>query len=140
MTYSISIMKKIGACIACLLAVSPLMAQDEASTQYHPYAPVGFPNNAPQWMERLTDVENVNYYAMVDSFNAFRNEHPEMRRKTPMTKAVINYFKRWQKTYRPYVNKEGRIVLPSFSHYRKYVEDMNAQSQQKLAKIGRAHV
>uniref|UniRef100_A0AB33IT13 Sortilin N-terminal domain-containing protein n=1 Tax=Prevotella sp. GTC17253 TaxID=3236793 RepID=A0AB33IT13_9BACT len=109
------------------------MAQDDVSTQYHPYAPVGFPNNAPHWMKQLTDVENVNYYAMLDSFNAFRNKHPEMRRKTPMTKAVINYFTRWQKTYHQYVNKEGRIVMPSFSNYRKYVEDMNAQSRKKVA-------
>lgn len=131
MTYSISTIKKICACVICLLAVSPTMAQDAISTQYHPYAPVGVPNGAPQWMEQLMDVEHVNYYSMVDSFNAFRREHPEMRRKTPMTKAVLNYFKRWQKTYRPYVNKEGRIVMPSFSDYRKYVEDMNARRQQK---------
>lgn len=82
-------------------------------------------------MERLTDVENVNYYAMIDSFEALRRDHPEMRHKTAMTKAVINYFKRWQKTYRPYVTPSGKIAMPAFKDYRKFVEDMNAQGQQQ---------
>ncbi|MCR5078256.1 MAG: hypothetical protein K6A82_09500, partial [Prevotella sp.] len=131
MIHSINIIHKICACAFFLLAGTHAAAQEEVSTQYHPYAPVGIPNGAPQWMERLVDVENVNYYAMIDSFNTFRRDHPEMRRKTPMTKAVINYFMRWQKTYRPYVNKEGRIVMPSFGDYRRYVEDMNGRSRQK---------
>ena len=129
--YSISTIKKMCACATFLLIGSYAMAQENGSEKYHPYAPVGIPNGAPKWMEQLTDVENVNYYAMVDSFNTFRIEHPEMRHKTPKTKAVINYFERWQKAYLPYVNKEGKIVLPAFSDYRKYVEDMNARRQQK---------
>ncbi len=119
MIYRIGSIKKICACAVCLILGSQAVAQEETTKQYHPYAPVGVPNEAPKWMEQLTDVEHVNYYAMIDSFNAFRIEHPEMRRKTPMTKAVINYFKRWQKTYRPYVNKDGRILMPAFSDYRR---------------------
>lgn len=103
------------------------------SALYHPYAPAGLPAGAPQWMERLTDVENVNYHAMTDSFQLFQRNHPEMRRKTPMTKAVINYFKRWQRAYRPYVQPDGRITVPSFADFRAFVEQMNAQAQQPRA-------
>src|SRR3712207_1471600 len=117
--------------IGIFLSTGSAAAQDKASTQYKPYAPVGVPNGAPKWMERLADVEDVNYYAMLDSFEEFKRIHPEMRRKTPMTKAVINYFKRWRKAYRPYVNKDGRIAMPAFSEYRKFVTDMNARRHKK---------
>uniref|UniRef100_A0AB33IWZ0 Sortilin N-terminal domain-containing protein n=1 Tax=Prevotella sp. GTC17254 TaxID=3236794 RepID=A0AB33IWZ0_9BACT len=131
MIYSINAVKKICVCVVALFIGGQVMAQDESSTQYHPYTPVGIPNGAPKWMKQLTDVESVNYYAMLDSFEVFKHNHPEMRRKTPMTKAVINYFKRWQKTYRSYVNKDGKIMMPAFSDFRKYVEDMNALSRKK---------
>ncbi|HEY9542729.1 VPS10 domain-containing protein [Prevotella sp.] len=131
MPYIINKIKTACLSFSLLLLGGQAVAQDVDATQYHPYAPVGIPNGAPKWMERLTDVENVNYHAMVDSFEAFKHDHPEMRRKTPMTKAVINYFKRWQKTYRPYVTPSGKIAMPAFKDYRKFVEDMNAQGQQQ---------
>lgn len=126
-----TIFKKVGACIGFLIIGSYATAQDVSTEKYHPYAPVGIPNGAPKWMEHLTDIEDVNFYAMNDSFEQYKHQHPEMQRKTPMTKAIINYFQRWQRIYRPYVNKEGRIVMPEFSAYRQYVTDMNAKRQRK---------
>ncbi|HEY9551198.1 MAG TPA: hypothetical protein VIQ97_02830, partial [Prevotella sp.] len=122
--------KKTYACIGFLLIGSCAMAQKSGSEKYHPYAPAGIPAGAPKWMELLTDVENVNYYAMVDSFEHFKHTHPEMQRKTPMTKAVLNYFDRWQRTYLPYVKKDGKIVMPTFDEFRKFVHSINAKQQQ----------
>lgn len=123
--------KKTCLCLGFLLLGSHGMAQNIDSLRHHPYAPVGIPHGAPQWMTRLTDVENVNYYEMVDSFEQFKHDHPEMRVKTPMTKAVINYFKRWQKAYRPYVTKDGKIAVPASSDFRKFVEDMNTRGKER---------
>lgn len=122
--------KKSFICMGFLLLGVQGMAQEAGSDKYHPYAPAGIPKGAPRWMERLTDVENVNYYAMVDSFEHFKHTHPEMQRKTPMTKAVINYFGRWQRTYLPYVAKDGRIIMPPFSEFRKAVHAVNAKHLQ----------
>src|SRR3712207_7028098 len=83
MLHIINKIKTTCLCVGLLLLGGQAVAQDVDATQYHPYAPVGIPNGAPKWMERLTDVENVNYHAMVDSFEAFKHDHPEMRRKTP---------------------------------------------------------
>src|SRR3712207_7181442 len=116
MLHIINKIKTTCLCVGLLLLGGQAVAQDVDATQYHPYAPVGIPNGAPKWMERLTDVENVNYHAMVDSFEAFKHDHPEMRRKTPMTKAVINYFKRWQKTYRPYVDRKSTRLNSSHAN------------------------
>lgn len=126
-----NITKKVCISFSFLMLSIQGFAQNQNMSQYQPYSPVGVPNGAPQWMEHLTDVGNVNYYAMVDSFEQFKRNHPEMRQKTPMTKAIINYFRRWQKAYLPYVTKGGTIIMPSFSEFRKYVEDMNSQQRHK---------
>ena len=115
----------------CVLATGNTMAQEAKKAPYQPYAPTGIPTHAPLWMQQLTDIENVNYHAMVDSFEEFRRQHPEMRRKSPTTKAVINYFRRWQKAYLPYVAENGKIEVPSFADFRSFVEDINSRQHDK---------
>ena len=124
----VNVFRKVYTLIFCLSVSSNVVAQELKPAPYLPYAPVGIPTHAPRWMQQLTDIENVNYYAMVDSFDLFRRNHPEMRHKTPTTKAVINYFRRWQKAYMPYVTKSGKIDVPSFADFHSFVEKINAQS------------
>lgn len=106
-----------------------------AQTLYTPYQPAGIPADAPAWMAMLSDVEHINFRAMEDSFERFMVENPQYRYKTPATKGVINYFRRWQRAYRPYVQRDGSIKMPSHSQYRQYVADMNAASTRKGASL-----
>lgn len=108
----------------------PLQAQKPTAEEeyYLPYQPVALPKDAPRWMEQLIDVKNINYFEMTDSFNLYLKNNPEARRKTPLNKAIINYFRRWQSAYYPYVDKTGRINIPRQSDYRDFVHRINAQS------------
>lgn len=106
-------------------ATAQSVQQDKA---YHPYSPATLPANAPQWMEKLNDLETVNYHEMVDSFETYLYHHPEARRKTPRTKPIVNHFRRWQKSYLPYVQADGRIVLPDHASFREYVAELNRAS------------
>lgn len=92
---------------------------------YRPYSPASLPADAPTWMAQLNDLSAVNYHAMVDSFNLYLLRTPEARRKTPRTKPIVNHFRRWQKHYLPYVQADGRIILPEHAAYRQYVAELN---------------
>lgn len=119
--------------LALLLSVGAAQAQTPTQAQtsegYLPYAPAELPSNAPAWMADLERVEEVNYHEIVARFNQYLRDFPEMRRKTPMTKPVLNYFRRWQKTYAPYVDRDGRIRVPRQTDFRALVDSVNAQTR-----------
>lgn len=118
----------------CPLLLGYATAQTPPTTQYKPYAPVALPMGAPKWMEQLENVEQVNYYAMVDSFRMYLEQNPDARRKTPHTKAIVNHFRRWQKSYLPFVLRDGRIRLPEHASFRSFVQDVNKQIELKHRK------
>lgn len=100
-------------------------AQQTDTLHYQPYSITNLPLGAPRWMAQLDSVATVNYYAMEDSFEVYLRAFPEARRKTPRTKAIVNHFRRWQKHYYPYVQNDGRIVMPPHSDFRHYVAELN---------------
>lgn len=127
-------MKKIFSLFYFLFIIS-LSAQSQEENALHvAYDPVGLPVGAPAWMAMLNDVEHVNYRAMEDSFERFLVENPKYRYKTPETKGVINYFRRWQKAHRPYMLHDGSIKMPKQSDFRQFVADINAVSTRKAAR------
>lgn len=126
-----------------LLSLCPLLlgyatAQISGEKHYKPYAPVALPKGAPKWMELMENLEQVNYYAMVDSFHMYLKENPDARRKTPQTKAVVNHFRRWQSNYLPFVQRSGRIRLPEHALFRNFVQDVNRQTELKRRNAGNA--
>ncbi len=116
-------------CFFCPFLLGYAMAQTPSEKQYKPYAPVALPNGAPKWMEQMENVEQVNYHAMVDSFQMYLKRNPDARRKTPHTKAVVNHFRRWQRSYLPFVQPDGRIRLPEHASFRNFVQDVNKQTE-----------
>lgn len=110
-------------------------AQEETHVAYDP---TGLPPGAPAWMQKLSDPENVNFRAMEDSFECFMVKNPKYRYKTPETKGVINYFRRWQKAHRAYVQPDGSIKLPKHSDFRQFVAEINAVSTRKAAPARKA--
>ncbi|MBQ0050236.1 MAG: hypothetical protein KBT12_08415 [Bacteroidales bacterium] len=128
-----AIHKILGVAAVAALLQPCVSAQTADENLYRPYQPAGIPAGAPAWMAGLVDVEQVNYYAMEDSFERFMAENPEYRYKTPETKGIINYFRRWQKAYLPYVQHDGSIRVPQHSDFRQFVTDMNAVNRRKAA-------
>lgn len=116
----------------CLLLATTCMAQaQQTETKLHkPYAPATISANTPKWMEKLNDIENVNYYEMVDSFEHYLMLNPEARHKKGITKPIVNHFRRWQKHYYPYVQRDGRIVPPSHEEFRNLVAEANRKAKQ----------
>ncbi len=84
---------------------------------------------APEWFADLDNVEKLNYFDVLKKWNDFLEANPSARVKTPYNKAVLNYFKRWQKQYKPFVNKEGRIVLPSQEEDIAYITRINTKPE-----------
>ncbi len=82
---------------------------------------------APEWFADLENVEELNYFDVLKQWNKFLEANPSARVKTPYNKAVLNYFKRWQKRYKPFVNKEGRIILPSQEEDIAYINRINTK-------------
>ena len=113
--------------IAIMASGLSLFAQTSADMEkyYTPYMLDYLPAGSPAWMAKLAKPQNLNYYAMLDSFNTYLRANPDARRKTPQTKQVVNHFRRFQDAYVNFVDKDGIIRLPKVEQYRKEVSDMN---------------
>ena len=92
---------------------------------YTPYMLDYLPAGSPAWMAKLAKPQNLNYYAMLDSFDTYLRNNPDAQKKTPQKKQVVNHFRRFQDAYINFVDKEGIIRLPKVEQYRKEVSDMN---------------
>lgn len=120
--------------------MSPLWAQNETaeSGRVNPLQLVDLPAGAPAWMAELQNIDTINYHQMVARFRKFQEENPEMRKKTPYNKPILNYFRRWQKAYAPYVTADGRIRPPKQAEFFNMVEEMNATQRAQRATRGDA--
>ncbi len=125
-------MKQRHLAVCLLLATTCLTQAQETNPKLHqPYAPATIAPGAPKWMEKMNNLETVNYYEMVDSFEHYLMRTPEARHKKGITKPIVNHFRRWQKHYYPYVQKDGSIVLPSHEEFRQFVTEVNKEAKQK---------
>ncbi len=81
---------------------------------------------APEWFAELEDIEHINYYEMLERWQAYLTKTPRARVKTPLTKQVIKHFQRWKKRYAPFVDKQGRIRLPKQTDFNSFVARRNS--------------
>lgn len=125
-------MKQRHLAVCLLLATTCLTQAQETNPKLHqPYAPATIAPGTPKWMEKMNNLETVNYYEMVDSFEHYLMRTPEARHKKGITKPIVNHFRRWQKHYYPYVQKDGSIALPSHEEFRQFVTEVNKEAKQK---------
>lgn len=138
-THLMTRLKYLSALVLIWLSVTTLRAQ-EGEGGYTPYRPTELPAAAPEWMAETLNLDQVNYHDMVARFRQYLIDHPDARRKTPMTKPIVNYFRRWQRAYAPYVTAEGRIRLPRQSDFSTMVAEVNAETPAPASSGLRAHV
>lgn len=130
-----------------LIALSLTMCVNASSQKtnnndsvYTPYKLNYLPAGSPAWMAQLARPQNLDYNAMVDSFNRYLEKNPEARRKTPTTKQVVNHFRRFQKAYARFVQPDGRIKLPSGEEYRREVKEINNEiKRQRMTRAQGLH-
>ncbi|MDY3547720.1 hypothetical protein PG291_03790 [Riemerella anatipestifer] len=120
--------------LACFYA-SLLMGQQQEL--YDPYTPEYFSvgKNDPAWLQLIVDnPSGVNFFEMEKKFGEWLDNDPDARRKTPEKKPAVNFYRRWQKAYRPFVNGNGEIVLPTKEDYLARLDRQNQRSNQTMVK------
>lgn len=121
-----------------LMAFSGIQAQEtKAEVYYDPYTPEYFVGEGPKWLQDIRKAPSkVNYFEMEKKFQEWLSEDSEARVKTVEKKPAVNFYRRWQKAYAPYVDAQGNIVLPKRDAYIKQKELKNqalAKGTQNLA-------
>ena len=118
------IRKKLHTAIICvsLMAINAVQAVEHGDSLFTPYKLNYLPYGAPAWMAQLDSPNGLDYNAMVDSFNHYLNITPGARRKSPETKQVVNHFRRFQKAYSRFVQRDGKIRLPKAQRYHSEIE------------------
>lgn len=112
---------------AVVSSVAVAQVKDSGDALYTPYLLNYLPANSPAWMAQLATPHKVNYYELVDSFNAYLMRTPGARRKSPDTKQVVNHFRRFQKAYARFVQPDGTIALPNAVDYHRQIDDVNRE-------------
>lgn len=92
-----------------------------------PYKLNYLPAGSPLWMAQLANPNGLDYNAMVDSFNVYLKNTPGARRKSRDTKQVVNHFRRFQKAYLPFVQRDGKIKLPTAKAYHSDMDKVNSE-------------
>lgn len=120
------------------ITLSPLSAWSQSleNGRVNPLQLVDLPKGAPTWMAELQNIDTINYHQAVARFRKFQADNSEMRKKTPHNKPILNYFRRWQKAYAPYVMPDGRIRPPKQTEFFNIVEEMNATQRAQRATRG----
>uniref|UniRef100_UPI0035D4FC6C VPS10 domain-containing protein n=1 Tax=Riemerella anatipestifer TaxID=34085 RepID=UPI0035D4FC6C len=122
--------------MAGLCATMLLKAQNQMEL-HDPYTPEYFSvgKDDPAWLKLIVDnPRGVNFFEMEKKFGEWLDSDPDARRKTPEKKPVVNFYRRWQKAYRPFVNGNGEIVLPTKKDYFDRLDKQNQRSNQLMAK------
>lgn len=78
--------------------------------------------------EIVRSPSEVNFARMDSLFRTWLAEDVDARVKTIVRKPVVNFYRRWEKAYRPYVRSNGHIVLPSFAEHLAQLDTRNAPS------------
>ncbi|MFX1617162.1 T9SS type A sorting domain-containing protein [Riemerella anatipestifer] len=120
--------------LTCFYA-SLLMGQQQEF--YDPYTPEYFSvgKDDPAWLKLIVDnPSGVNFFEMEKKFGEWLESDPDAKRKTPEKKPAVNFYRRWQKAYRPFVNGNGEIVLPTKKDYFARLDQQNQRSNQLMAK------
>ncbi|WP_252339430.1 VPS10 domain-containing protein [Riemerella anatipestifer] len=119
--------------IASLCAITLFKAQNQAEL-YDPYTPENFSvsKEDPAWLQLIIDnPSGINFFEMEKKFGEWLDNDPDARRKTPEKKPAVNFYRRWQRAYRPFVNSNGEIVLPTKKDYFARLDKQNLGNNQK---------
>ena len=111
----------------CVLLMSSATAGEQADSLFTPYKLNYLPAGSPVWMARLASPHGLDYNAMVDSFEVYLQNTPGARYKSRDTKQVVNHFRRFQKAYLPFVQKDGIIRLPYATDYHKDIQRVDGE-------------
>lgn len=116
---------------ALWMQTSILSAQNAA--KFNPYTQEPLPDTAPEWMKEIAaHPDGVNYFRMDSLFERWAASDVDVRVKTRQHKPAVNFFRRWQRAYRPFVNGKGEIVLPDWNAYYARVDSMNRIPQRRV--------
>lgn len=110
-----------------VLLASSVSASENADSLFTPYRLNYLPAGSPVWMAQLANPEGLDYNAMVDSFEIYLKNTPGARYKSRDTKQVVNHFRRFQKAYLPFVQKNGIIRLPSAADYHRDMQNVDRE-------------
>lgn len=107
-----------------------VMAQDTLGVQlYDPYMREPLPADAPLWLRKVAEEPTgVNYHEIQRLFNEWKASDVDVRVRTVEKKQVVNFLRRWSKAYKPYVDADGKISLPTMDEYRQKVNAMNRRA------------
>ncbi|WP_051617650.1 hypothetical protein [Prevotella sp. HUN102] len=110
-----------------LVAVVPGQSWSQSARIFDPYTPEPLPVDAPAWMSEIAkNPSSANFRKMDSLFRAWLANDVDARVKTIERKPAVNFYRRWEKAYRPYVGGNGRIVLPTFDQYLARLDAHNA--------------
>ena len=111
----------------CASSIFCASAQEQVTNDqlFTPYKLNYLPAGSPVWMAQLANPDGLNYNAMVDSFEVYLKNTPGARYKSRDTKQVVNHFRRFQKAYLPFVQKDGIIRLPSSADYHRDMQGID---------------
>lgn len=114
-----------------------LSAQQTA--KFNPYTSEPLPEGAPEWMKCLADdPAGVNYFKMDSLFEEWAACNVDVRVKTRPYKPAVNFFRRWQKAYRPFVNAAGKIVLSDYDAYYARIDSLNTRNIRRSRNVSAA--
>lgn len=116
-----------GGLSICMLvcSVGSLMAQS-ANKHFDPYVPEPLPAGAPAWLKQIEqNPSGVNYFKMDSLFRDWCAKDIDARIKTIERKPAVNFYRRWARAYKHYVDATGRIVLPSMAEHIAKIENQN---------------
>ena len=118
--------------VVLFIAVSAWGQQNNAAL-YDPYVPEYFTGNDPAWLQDIVkNPRGVNFFEMEKKFHQWLSTDQDARIKTKDKKPAVNFYRRWRKAYKPFVNPKGEIVLPTKKEYLNQLDNLNKKSQKEL--------
>ncbi|MBV7441792.1 T9SS type A sorting domain-containing protein [Weeksellaceae bacterium TAE3-ERU29] len=121
--------------IAFLSAMVGVMGQQNSEQLYDPYTPEYFIGDEPAWLQDIVkNPRGVNFFEMEKKFAEWIKNDIDARKKTVDKKPAVNFYRRWQKAYRPFVNNKGEIVLPTMKEYLQKIDRVNQKINTQFSK------
>ncbi|MEO0044329.1 MAG: hypothetical protein RL329_3777, partial [Bacteroidota bacterium] len=136
-----------------MLIAFRLSAQNNKPELYQPLSPserLAYRDDLPSFV-KMTFQAQPNFKQVEAAFEAFekeeKKEKAEKARKRPKTENVpkrnLNeeedediyevYYERWKRAYKPFVQSDGSIVLPTVAQYKQNILTQNRLNQRRLA-------
>ncbi len=119
----------------CFILLACLEAKAQQKHCYQPYTPEPLPKDAPKWFEDIyKQPSEVNYFRMDSLFRDWLAQDIDARVKTLERKPSVNFYRRWAKAFRPYVQADGTIALPTIEKYLQKLDKSNQANEAFRAK------